>query len=285
MSGTSVRWNSRRLATANNLKRPWHRRPRSEESRPANDVALPADRWQHVRVISSIGPVANTDVEGGSYGWPREEDARPTYAARPDPPRAPRPQRREHRLRQGSAHRRGRLEGVLPARHARGVLGSRGAPLPDSDRGGKLRGWGLREDGAQQGAGAREPRARSRYPSAPGAARRDLRVLRLSDSGVGEGTPSTAASVLLFIGVHNETSSKFGGYPPGREKDHDRADHVNVGGKGLAQKTEANFLLHCPIVLVSGVGGYPHQRKGIGIRRGGRKHGRRQAPTEVGRLC
>ena len=44
-------------------------------------------------------------------------------AARSDPSRDPRPQRREHRLRQGPAHRRGRLEGAIRARHARHARG------------------------------------------------------------------------------------------------------------------------------------------------------------------
>ena len=57
------------------------------------------------------------------YGPPTEEDARPSHATRPDPPRARRSKRREHRLRQGPAHRRGRLEDALPACHARGFLG------------------------------------------------------------------------------------------------------------------------------------------------------------------
>src|SRR5215203_7009199 len=91
------------------------------------------------------------------YGPPTEEDARPSHATRPDPPRACRSKRREHRLRQGPAHRRGRLEGALPACYARGVPGPRRTPLLDTDRGGQLCGRGLRKDRAEQGEGTREP--------------------------------------------------------------------------------------------------------------------------------
>src|ERR671917_1841187 len=131
-------------------------------------------------------PFGEDDREGGGrYGRRRREDPRPPHAPRPDPSRDRGFRRRADRLRQRPAHRRGRLEGSIPARHAGRVLVARRTPLLDTRRGRPGGRRGFPEGRGGQGEGARGAEVGPEHSPAPRTARRDLRVLWLPEPRVG----------------------------------------------------------------------------------------------------